>query len=263
MSSPTSSKPSLEAKAELDDTPESTGIVTAGFKFASTEEHDDSLKESNKMTDIWTLSARFDSIEKVTPIPKLSRSDWFLWPNSVKRLVFLTHLSAAFLEEPPHNRAILMWSGWWAAKVKETATEIRTAPSDNPRSILNEIFSISESNVFSAVLSSTARFWNFQPENMMLSSYIKEYQKRYLNLKEHCPITLEINPYMKHLLLFHVQNMLPELANRCRDLSYDETISECLKWTSAAKSKGNPKRGNQITCNFCHIENDCRKKKRT
>ncbi|CCU76537.1 serine/threonine protein kinase domain protein [Blumeria hordei DH14] len=265
MSSLTPSKPSLEAKTDFDETNESTSITISGIEFASTEELEDSLKESNKKTEIWTISTRLDSIERVTPVPKLTRSNWSQWRIAIKRLIFLTQSSAALLEEPPYNKTILMWSGWWAAKLKETAGDIRTAPSDNPRSILHEIVLISQSNVFSTVLSITTRFWNFHPGNLSLSSYIKEYQKRYHDLKEHCPITPDINHHMKYLFLFHVRNMQPELANRCRDMSYNDTISECLKWTSNTRVKGPSRRENQVKCNFCHnlghVKNDCRKKK--
>lgn len=128
-----------------------------------------------------------------------------------------------------------MWCGWWAAKLKETATEIKIAPSDNLRSTLYEKFRTSESKIFSTVLSSTARFWNLQPESMTLSFYIKEYQRWYQNLYEYCSIMPETNHNMKHLLLFHVQNMQPEIAYRCRDLSCDKLKSDCLKWISVTR----------------------------
>ncbi|KAI0993028.1 hypothetical protein K3495_g15156, partial [Podosphaera aphanis] len=144
---------------------------------------------------------------------------------------------------------------------------IRTAPSASARSILFEIVSASESNVFATSLSSTARFWSFQPEtNMTFSIYFKEYQKRYQILKEHSPITATVQHHMKKLLLFHVRNMQPELANRCRDYSYADTITECRKWTTAVKPKNTLKAGKSMTCNFCHnvghMEKDCRKKRK-
>ncbi|CAD6499272.1 BgTH12-03392 [Blumeria graminis f. sp. triticale] len=174
MSSLTSSKPSLEAKTEFDKTNEDTQISISGIEFASTKELENSLKELNKKTEIWTLSTRLDSIERVTQVPTLTHSNWFQWQNAIKRLIFLTQSSAAILEQPIKLRTILIWSRWWAAKLKETATDIRTAPSDSPQYILHEIVSISQSNVFSTVLSSSAQFWNFQPQNLSLSSYVKE-----------------------------------------------------------------------------------------
>ncbi|KAI1006432.1 hypothetical protein K3495_g1788 [Podosphaera aphanis] len=134
------------------------------------------------------------------------------------------------LEDPPYDRAVIMWSGWWAAKLKETAPNIRTAPSASARSILFNIASTSESNVLATSSSSTARFWSFQPEiNMNFSMYFKEYQKRYQILEEHSPITATVQHHIKNLLLFHVRNMQPVLANRCRDYSYADMITEFRK----------------------------------
>ncbi|KAI0990815.1 hypothetical protein K3495_g17372, partial [Podosphaera aphanis] len=150
-------KPSQEAEIESKyESSITTGISIAGIQFATAEQLEESLKESNKKTEIWTLSTRLDSIEKVTPVPTLQLSNWFQWRDSVQKLIFLTQTSAAFLENPPFNRAVIMWSGWWAAKLKETAPNIRTAPSASARSILFEIVSASESNVFATSLSSTA-----------------------------------------------------------------------------------------------------------
>ncbi|KAI0991968.1 hypothetical protein K3495_g16218, partial [Podosphaera aphanis] len=198
----------------------------------------------------------------MTPLPCLKKNNWFQWFESVENLIFLSQTSAAFLPQLPRNKAIRMWSTWWVAKLRETAPHIRTAPRDNPRAILNEIVSSSQATSFSNVNSIVSRFWTYQPEkNTNLQSFMKEYQKRYQDLREHFQITTEIHFQMHHLLLFHVRKLQPDLANRCRDLSYENTISECLKWTcsSSFRSSGKPK-----ACNFCHIvghsEDKCRKK---
>ncbi|KAI1002152.1 hypothetical protein K3495_g6047 [Podosphaera aphanis] len=198
-------KPSEEVDIESKyESPTITGISIAGVQFATAEKLEESLKESNKKTEIWSLSTRLDSIEK---------------------LIFLTQSSAAFLEDPPYNSEVIIWSGWWAAKLKETAPNIRTTPSASARSILFEIASASESNVFATSLSSTARLCSFQPEiNMNFSMYFKEYQKRYQILKEHSPFTATVRHHMKNLLLFQIH-----------------TITECRKWTTAVKAKNTSK----------------------
>ena len=71
---------------------------------------------------------------------------------------------------------------------------------------------------------------------------------------------------MRYLLLYHVNRIQPELANRCRNYSFDETISECLQWNSSVPQKPTSSSLNLSICNFCknkgHRVEECRKKKK-
>lgn len=114
----------------------------------------------------------------------------------------------------------------------------------------------------------THRFWTFEPpKNMSVQDFMKEYQRRFQDLKEHTSITADVEYQMKYLFLFHITNLNPDLANRCRDLAFTEMISECLRWTSTPiKAKNSNPQNSSIKCNFCgingHVEKDCRKKKK-
>lgn len=67
-----------------------------------------------------------------------------------------------------------MWSGWWAAKLKEAAANVKAASSDNPQSLLAGIVFVSDAKPLIIVISSALNFENFKPDdNMTLSSYIK------------------------------------------------------------------------------------------
>lgn len=114
----------------------------------------------------------------------------------------------------------------WTAKLKETAPNLKKAHSGNPRSILAKIITMSEAKAFNTVISSASHFCYFRPDdNMALSSYIKEYQKRYQNLKENFPITSEVKTHIKYLLHSHVHNLHSELVNLCHDCSYEQLLS--------------------------------------
>lgn len=69
---------------------------------------------------------------------------------------------------------------------------------------------------------------------------------------------------MKYLLLFHLTQLQPDLANRCHNLSFDDIFIECIRWNTGLKSKHSGTVKNKITCNFCvhrgHKEEECRKK---
>lgn len=160
-----------------------------------------------------------------------------------------------------------MWKLWWVSKLRETAPNVRTLPSDSLKEILAEIVLTSQAQAHNKIITLTSRFWMFQPENnSTIQGFIKEYQIRFYDLKEHSSFSPETKIQMKNLLLFHLSNLQPELANRHRSLSLELTISQCLGWISENKQKSKPHQ-NQIVCNFCkiqgHREHDCRKKKKS
>lgn len=266
MANSSVSKPSDEA--DLKPTTEKSPceeLIIHGIIFATTDDIKDSQKESNRKTELWTLTDRLKSIADMIPIPKLSSSNWLQWTESIQKLIFLSQTSAAFLHNPPRNKAITMWSTWWAAKLKESAPHVQTAPRDSARRILSEIVISSQTKAHRNVLNITARFWNLTSDQMSLRSYITEYQKRLLILREHTLITTEVEIQMKNLLLFHVTNLQPDLANLCRHLSFDDALSECLTWISnQPKSRF---KENKSKCAYCHnlghSIDECRKKKRS
>ena len=71
---------------------------------------------------------------------------------------------------------------------------------------------------------------------------------------------------MQNLLLFHVYSRQPDLASRCRQLSFEQTVSECLTWSQDNKSKNHVKNDARIKCDYCnhlgHPIAECRKKKK-
>ena len=223
------SKPSEEANIKsIAEKSSEDELIIHGIIFASADDLKDSLKESNKKTEIWTLTDRLKSIAEMSPIPKLKSSNWLHWNESVQKLMFLSQTSAAFLNSPPHNKAVTMWSTWWETKLRESTLHIPIVPRDSARGILSEIVMLSQTKAHSNVLNITAIFWNLIPKQMSLQAYIIEYQKRLLELREHTTIIPEIEIQMRNLLLFHVTNIQPDLANCCRHLSFDDLLSECL-----------------------------------
>ncbi|KHJ31074.1 putative serine threonine protein kinase domain protein [Erysiphe necator] len=187
------SKPSDEATHDDNDSLNlNDELKLQGITFASSEDMKDSLKHSNRKIDIWTLTDRLNSLEKSTPIPQLKGSNWNHYYDSIKKFLYLSQTSAAFLSDPPRNRAITMWEAWWVAKLRETAPHVRTAPSDSVRTVLSEIVLTSQAQSQTKILSITARFWTFQlDKNTTLQGFIKEYQKRYQELKEHTNFSQE------------------------------------------------------------------------
>ncbi|KAI0992017.1 hypothetical protein K3495_g16169, partial [Podosphaera aphanis] len=243
-------------------------IVIQGIVFASSEDVQKSIKESNRKTEVWTWSERLSNIEKIAPVPTLKPSNWLYWCESIQRLLLLTETSAVFLPSPPTNKTTIMWSAWWTAKLKDVAPQIETAPRDSPLTILTTIAVASLARRQTNLMNVAHRFWTFQPhKGMSIEAFLKEYQKRFQDLKEHTSITVEVQYQMKYLFLHHVNTIKPDLANRCRDLGFHDIISECLKWsTTSPKSKSVDPKKNFVTCNYCNIkghkESECRKKKR-
>ncbi|KAI1004326.1 hypothetical protein K3495_g3890 [Podosphaera aphanis] len=70
--------PSNEKKPEVENPSddEIAQVSISGIVFATSEDLDDSLKESKKKTEIWTLTSRLESIERMTPIPILKGANW-------------------------------------------------------------------------------------------------------------------------------------------------------------------------------------------
>lgn len=159
-------------------------IIIHGHLFATSEDVISSLKESRRKTEIWTLTDRLNSLEKSNPIPILKGSNWSHYYKSVEQFIFLSQTSAAFLHDQPRNRAIIMWKSWWVSKLRETAPNVRTSPSDSPKEILTEIFLTSQAQAHNKIITLTSRFWMFQPEkNSTIQGFIKEYQRRFYDLK--------------------------------------------------------------------------------
>lgn len=78
-------KPSYEAQQDL---------AILGITFALANEVIDSIKESKKKTEIWTLSERLKSVAEMSPIPKLTKSNWRHWQESVQTLLSLSDISS-------------------------------------------------------------------------------------------------------------------------------------------------------------------------
>ena len=134
------------------------GIIINSTLFATKEEVDASIKESNRKTEVFTLSERLSSIDKMSPIPTLKPSNWHHWCESTQNLIELSDTSAAFHLDPPRNKALTMWKTWWASKLRETAPDFQTAPSDNPRTILTKIVAASKSNCHNQNMNVVYRF---------------------------------------------------------------------------------------------------------
>ena len=75
------SKLSLKPSSEAEDT-ESPSLHTerdstiGDIQFVNIEDLKESIRESTKKTEIWTLTARLQSIDTMTPIPILNASNW-------------------------------------------------------------------------------------------------------------------------------------------------------------------------------------------
>lgn len=129
-----------------------------------------------------------------------------------------------------------------------------------------KIVNASKVNLHNQNMNVVHRFWNFQPsDKMSVQLYVKEFDRRFQDLSEHSFVIPEIEAQMRLLLLFHINQMQPELASRYREFSFQDTISECLQWNSSGSLKPTPAK-NCNTCKFCknlgHNEEDCRKKKK-
>lgn len=264
-------KPSSEAadadKMSSEHTEED--ITIENIQFVNSEDLQESIKESSRKTEIWTLTSRLESIDRMTPVPILKKSNWQQWQQAIQDLLSLSQTSAAFLTNPPSTKPIRMWSNWWVAKLNETAPNIHSAPSDPPRVILNHIVRTCNAKSHSNVVKVITQFWDFKPDkNSSLESFIKEYGKRYQNLREHSVITSEVQFQMKYILLDRISILHPELSHHCHQLTLEDIISECLEWTPPGNLKSRGKRPHKLfKCNYCkiagHKEEDCRKKKKS
>lgn len=269
--SDSSSKPSTEATTDAYNPASKCteeDITVGKIQFATAPDVQDSIKLSAKKTELYTLTAHLESIDKMTPIPTLKQSNWNQWLRAIRDLISFTQTSAAFLEYPPQTKSVRLWSNWWAAKLRETAPQIHSAPSDSPRIILSHIVRNCRAKIHTNVVKIVARFWDYKPEKgCSIQSFIKEYEKRYQDLREHSNITTEVEFQIRYVLLDRISNIHPELSHRCRNFSFDEILSECLEWAPPSDHKSHAKKPhNTFKCNYCdiagHKEEDCRKKKK-
>ncbi|RKF53218.1 putative serine threonine protein kinase domain protein [Erysiphe neolycopersici] len=58
----------------------------------------------------------------MSPIPKVQKSNWRHWQESVITLLFLPQTAAVLLKDPLKNRAVKMWSKWWSSMLKVSAS---------------------------------------------------------------------------------------------------------------------------------------------
>ncbi|POS83560.1 hypothetical protein EPUL_003034, partial [Erysiphe pulchra] len=65
----------------------SQGLVILGIILATADDLADSIEESYKKTDVWTLSERLQNIAAMSPIPKLKTTNWRHWHESVQTLL--------------------------------------------------------------------------------------------------------------------------------------------------------------------------------
>ncbi|KHJ31071.1 putative serine threonine protein kinase domain protein [Erysiphe necator] len=183
-------------------------------------------------------------------------------------MIVLTESSSVFLQKRQVTRATMLWSTWWVAKLKQTVPHVKTAPSDSPLITLTTIVNISLANRQANLMTITHRFWTYEPlKEISVGDFIKEYQKRYQDLREHTSITSEVEYQMMYLLLHDISTIQPDLVTRCWDLIISEMLYEYLRWTSTTqKSKSQKSQGSVAKCNFCsiskHTEQKCREKKR-
>ncbi|KAI1006073.1 hypothetical protein K3495_g2143, partial [Podosphaera aphanis] len=176
---------------------QSDSIVIHGIVFASNDDVQTSIKESNRKTEIWTWSERLSNIEKIAPVPTLKPSNWLHWCESIQRLMLLTETSAVFLPSPPKNKTMIIWSAWWTAKLRAVASHIETAPRDSPLMLLSTITAASLARRQTNLMNIAHRFWTFQPhKGMSIEAFLKEYQKRFQELREHTSITVEVQYQM-------------------------------------------------------------------
>ncbi|KAI1002885.1 hypothetical protein K3495_g5317 [Podosphaera aphanis] len=99
-------KPSVEANFE--------NFSISGIIFATADDLKDSIKESETKTDIWIVAERLYNLDKSIPIPTLEYSNWRHWYQSVRNFMALSQTSVVFLEYPPENKTVCMWSLWWS-----------------------------------------------------------------------------------------------------------------------------------------------------
>ncbi|POS83968.1 hypothetical protein EPUL_004289 [Erysiphe pulchra] len=159
-----------------------------------------------------------------------------------------------------------MWSKCSSSILRESAPHIKAAPSDSTRNILKEVTTSSQADSHTSVLNANTRFWNYKPAtNVTPKAYLKEFQKRLHELREHTTVSFDVKIQSKNLPLYHLSTKRPDLVARFKSFSLKQTISECLTGTSGDKPPS--KQSNyDIKCNFFqnvgHSINECRKKKR-
>ncbi|KAI0995619.1 hypothetical protein K3495_g12561 [Podosphaera aphanis] len=127
--------------------------------------------------------------------------------------------------------------------IKESIKKTETAPGDTARNIFDEITVASQAH-----------------------ACIKEFQKRLHELREHSTVNPDVQAQIRNLFLFHINTTRPDLASRCKNLTLENTLSECRASTSGDKPSSKTKNDSGVKCSYCqilgHSVNECRKKKR-
>ncbi|KHJ31036.1 putative serine threonine protein kinase domain protein [Erysiphe necator] len=176
-------------------------VETSKVTIASEDDVKTSLAVANRKTEVWTLSERLNNIEKMVPLPKLTSSNWNHWYESVQLLLYLTETACVFLSDFPTTKATLLWSAWWNSKLRESAPQIRTGIRESPLAILTSVVVQTQATLRTNLMTVRQRFWTFQAiKNMSIQTFVKEYEKRYNDLKDNNVITSEMERQMKHLL---------------------------------------------------------------
>ncbi|CAD6506181.1 BgTH12-07111 [Blumeria graminis f. sp. triticale] len=224
-------KPSIEAKPTSNDTIVPDYVQINNIIFATSDDVKTSLKEVQRKTEVWTLTERLGNIEKICTIPKLTSSNWNSYFESIKRLISVTETACVFLPVTPSTKAIIIWSAWWAAKLKESASHIKINDNETPLFVLTTIVSQTQAAMRSNLIEIINRFWTFQPSNnMSLSKFFVEYEIRLNEFKQNNTITPELKRQMKYLLLSSIQKLDSNLAIRCRNCSFEELLAECYQY---------------------------------
>ncbi|CAD6501298.1 BgTH12-01550 [Blumeria graminis f. sp. triticale] len=173
--------------------------------FATSDDVKTSLKEAHRKTEVWTLTERLGNIEKICTIPKLTSSNWNSHFESIKWLISVTETACVFLPVTPSTKAVIIWSAWWATKLKESASHIKINDNETPLFVLTTIVSQTQAAMRSNLIEIINRFWTFQPSNnMSQSKFLVEYERRLNEFKQNNTITLELKRQMKYLLNYKV-----------------------------------------------------------
>ncbi|KAI1000598.1 hypothetical protein K3495_g7598 [Podosphaera aphanis] len=105
-----SAESKLSGVSDVDDEFQNNDITISSITFATADDVNESIKESKRKTEIWSLTDRLKSIDAITPVPILRKNNWLQRYESVENLLFLSQTSAAFLPQLPRNKAIRVWS---------------------------------------------------------------------------------------------------------------------------------------------------------
>ncbi|POS82227.1 hypothetical protein EPUL_005114 [Erysiphe pulchra] len=96
-----------------------------------------------------------------------------------------------------------------------------------------------------------------------ISNLLPEFQKRLHELREHTTISSDVKIQAKNLPHYHTNTKRPDLESR-KNLTLEQTLSECSSGTSADKPSSKNKNKSVIKCSFCnnlgHSIDECRKK---